>query len=58
MLNHLIEQIRSYTNILITEDGEEYININKKVILIPKILNSEVAKIFIDGIKKSKYFIS
>ena len=52
MHSKLIEQIRSYTNILKSEDGE-YIIINTINLPIPKIPNSfldpNMTKIFIDG---------
>ena len=61
MHNHLIEQIKSYNNTII-KDGNEYIEINNVDYLLPKIpeafINNDVLNIFIDGIRRSKFFIS
>ena len=61
MHKHLIEQIKSYNNTII-KDGNEYIEINNVDYLLPKIpeafINNDVLNIFIDGIRRSKFFIS
>jgi hypothetical protein len=61
MHNNLIEQIRSYKQTQII-NGEEIIEIDNKVYKIPNIpqsfLNQKIVHIFIEGIKKSKFFIS
>jgi DNA-directed RNA polymerase len=62
MHNSLIDQIKSYNNNIISKNNNEYIQINKTEFLIPKIPDSfidpKLIKIFINGIKKCKYFIS
>ena len=61
MHKHLIDQIKSYNNTIIKEDIE-YIEIDNVLYILPKIpeafINNGVLNIFIDGIRRSKFFIS
>jgi hypothetical protein len=61
MHNHLIDQIKSFHNPIIYKDGQEFIIINKEEVLLPTIpisfTSNAVMNTFIEGIKKSKYFI-
>ena len=61
MHRNLIDQIKSYNNTVI-KDGIEYIEISNVLYKLPQIpeafINKEVLNTFIDGIRKSKFFIS
>lgn len=61
MHNNLIEQIKSYKQSVIV-DGEEFVEIGNKKYKIPEIpksfLNKSVVNKFIEGINRSKFFIS
>ena len=62
MHNSIIEQINSYVSITSKPDGNDYVTINNKDYLVPKIpkpfTNPALVNVFIDGLKRSKFFIS
>lgn len=64
MHNSIIEQINSYIPIISKLDGNDYVTINKKKkdYLVPKIpkpfTNPELVTVFVEDLKKSKFFIS
>ena len=62
MHNSIIEQINSYVSITSKPDGNDYVTINNKDYLVPKIpkpfTNAALVNVFIDGLKRSKFFIS
>jgi DNA-directed RNA polymerase len=61
MHENILDQIRSYKTTEI-KDGKEIININNEIIEIPEIpasfLDKKLVNVFIQGIKRSKFFIS
>lgn len=62
MHNHIIDQIKAYSgNEILEENGEQYIQINKKIIKIPNIptqfISNKYHQEFINGILNSIYFI-
>ena len=62
MHNHILEQIKSFAQEIVTDNEHEYIIIKNEKIKIPQIPNSftsdTLMKVFINGILKSRYFIS
>ena len=62
MHNHLIDQIKSFKYPIIIKNDQEFLKINNDEILIPNIpesfISNKLMNTFIDGIKKSRYFIS
>jgi len=59
---NLIDQIKSINNEIININENEYIIINNKNYIIPKLpeafTNKDIMDTFIQGIKRSKFFIS
>ena len=62
----IIDQINSYSPLITKSDGNEYVTIKGKDYLVPKLpkslpksfTNPKMVDIFINGIRKSKFFIS
>ena len=62
MHEHIVNQIKSYTETIKDSKGLEHVNINGKDFVIPQIpesfTNDKVMKEFIEGLLRSKNFIS
>ena len=58
----IIEQINSYSPIVTKSDGNEYVIIQDKEYIVPKLpksfTNQQMVDIFVNGLRKSKFFIS
>lgn len=59
---NIVDQIKSYTPIFTSSDGTDYILVESKEYIIPKLppafTNPSISKTFMKGIRKSKFFIS
>jgi DNA-directed RNA polymerase len=62
MHKSILEQINSYTTIFSKSDRNNYVTIDKKEYLIPNLptpfTEPKLVEVFVNGIKKSKFFIS
>ena len=60
--SNIIQQINSYSPILTKSDGNEFVIIKGKEYIVPKLpksfTNQELVDIFVNGLRKSKFFIS
>ena len=62
MHNNLIEQIKSYEDIIVDREGKKKVTIKNKTYYLPELpkqfTDTTKVNVFVEGLKRSKFFIS